>query len=311
MKPSTHNGYKRRVSIRMSTKLHHNDESILTVTMHIEAPAEAVWWYLATPTGMNTYLTDDVQASSDFIDVGDDIRIVIGDMVNDAVCLDNETYRLFRQKDRFRSLLADDSFIEYETVTAFRLEEKEGITTVTTEIQGAWQQNELMRWIRDCSVFGWRQSLFNLKLMLELGLDLRYSIFGYPRLGICNYTAEPEQLEAQSLPVGMGGNYIMEVFPGSPAEQAGLQTGDIIVAIDGQAVPTYGELVRALGKYGAAQEVSTESPVQIDYYRHGKRGFTKATLSLDKLLTGLVEPTEETVQQVTEGKRISNRPVAP
>jgi S1-C subfamily serine protease len=38
------------------------------------------------------------------------------------------------------------------------------------------------------------------------------------------------------------GVLVQEVTPGSPAEQAGLQVGDLVVAIDGQAVATTGEL---------------------------------------------------------------------
>ncbi|MFB0842421.1 PDZ domain-containing protein [Paenibacillus oleatilyticus] len=270
-------------------------------TMHIEAAPEQIWEGLATARGMNTYLTDEVHAPNEHISEGDEIRIVIGDMINDAVCLASDRPRLFRLKDRFRSLLADDSYVEYELVTTFRLEEEEHMTRVTVEVDGYDENSELHRWVRECGEFGWKQSLFNLKLVLELGLDLRYDVFGYPRFGVCNYTATPAQLRAKGLdPDRVQGNYLMEVFPEGPAARAGLRPGDIVVSFGGRDVPTYAEFIRSLGLCAG-----TNGPVGVTYYREGCKLHTEAALSYDKLLTGLVDPTEESVRQVADGKRSS------
>ncbi|GLI08266.1 hypothetical protein YDYSG_42960 [Paenibacillus tyrfis] len=270
-------------------------------TMHIEAAPERIWEGLATARGMKTYLTDEVHAPNEHISEGDEIRIVIGDMINDAVCLASDRPRLFRLKDRFRSLLADDSYVEYELVTTFRLEEEEHMTRVSVEVDGYDENSELHRWVRECGEFGWKQSLFNLKLVLELGLDLRYDVFGYPRFGVCNYTATPAQLRAKGLdPDRVQGNYLMEVFPEGPAARAGLRPGDIVVSFGGRDVPTYAEFIRSLGLCAG-----TNGPVGVTYYREGCRLHTEAVLSYDKLLTGLVDPTEESVRQVADGKRSS------
>jgi serine protease Do len=62
-----------------------------------------------------------------------------------------------------------------------------------------------------------------------------------PWIGIFYVPINPALAEAESLPVEYGALISTEggqaaVFPGSPAEQAGLQEGDIIVAIDGEQI---------------------------------------------------------------------------
>src|SRR5690606_34703835 len=52
----------------------------------------------------------------------------------------------------------------------------------------------------------------------------------------------PESLPEEA-PEGI---VITEVIPGGPADQAGLQTGDLLVGLDGKPVPTLVDLVRVL-----------------------------------------------------------------
>ncbi len=56
-----------------------------------------------------------------------------------------------------------------------------------------------------------------------------------PYLGVLYETVTPELAEQEDLSVDHGA-LVREVFPGSPADQAGLLPGDVIVAVDGESV---------------------------------------------------------------------------
>ncbi len=266
--------------------------------MHIEAAAEEVWPYLATPEGMNAYLTDEVNVEGNRIEEGAEVRIVIGDMINEAVCLKSDPPRRIVLRDLFRTLLADGSYLEYELTTAFVLEQEGVMTKVTVLAEGYEKNNIWMQWLRECGELGWRQSLFNLKHVIELGLDLRYDIFGYPRLGVCNCTASRELLKQHGYnPDQIGGNVLLEVFPDSPAYRAGLRQGDLVLALSGEPVPTYHTFVKAL-----SLSVREQQAIPITYAREGRIYHTTASLSSDPLLTGLVQPTEERIAAILNRK---------
>ncbi|HEU0113933.1 MAG TPA: trypsin-like peptidase domain-containing protein [Thermomicrobiales bacterium] len=57
----------------------------------------------------------------------------------------------------------------------------------------------------------------------------------YPALGITKMDVTPDVAGQYGLPAPYG-VYVMNVVPGSPADQAGLEAGDLITAINGQAV---------------------------------------------------------------------------
>jgi predicted metalloprotease with PDZ domain len=130
---------------------------------------------------------------------------------------------------------------------------------------------------------GWRRSLMNLKSVLELGMDLRAEMFSYPRLGVVNCTVNEEQSKETGVPIGQG-NYLMEVFPNSPAHAAGLQKGDVVVSFDGVPTPNYAEFVRVISAYYAKA-----TDVKVQYVRNGEQKETAAKLSLDEAFTGRVE----------------------
>ena len=65
-------------------------------------------------------------------------------------------------------------------------------------------------------------------------------------LGLQNLT--PQIANELNLPRGLRGAVIGQVRPGSPAEEAGLQRGDVITEIDRHAVSTADEATRALGQ---------------------------------------------------------------
>ena len=68
------------------------------------------------------------------------------------------------------------------------------------------------------------------------------------------------------------GVYIQSVEKDSPAEKAGLKTGDVIVEINGTAVETGAYLKHELYKYNVGDEIT------ITYYRNGKKETTKVVL---------------------------------
>lgn len=69
------------------------------------------------------------------------------------------------------------------------------------------------------------------------------------------------------------GVVVLKVHPGSPAEKAGLEFGDVIVAINGQSIPSGSELRRHLWK-----ETNVGDTIEITYYSGGSKKQGKATL---------------------------------
>ncbi len=65
---------------------------------------------------------------------------------------------------------------------------------------------------------------------------------------------------------------LREVQRGSPAEQAGLRSGDIIVRLQGKEIQTSGDLFQALTKYRSGEKV------EVEYYRDGDLQRTDVTL---------------------------------
>jgi len=64
------------------------------------------------------------------------------------------------------------------------------------------------------------------------------------------------------LGVGLEGDHgkvrVIQVFPGSPAERAGLMKGDIIRQLDGEAVATPSQLKRAVQAHDGGEQVKIE-----------------------------------------------------
>ena len=93
----------------------------------------------------------------------------------------------------------------------------------------------------------------------------------HPWLGISGGTLDPETASSYDLPVE-GGAIVNNVFTGSPADEAGLETGDIIVAIDGTPVQSMNQLVLEIRKHEVGDTVA------IDYYRGENRLQTQVLL---------------------------------
>jgi len=75
-----------------------------------------------------------------------------------------------------------------------------------------------------------------------------------PWLGIVLHTVDQYVVLRYELAVDKGA-FITEVAPGSPAERAGIEPGDVIVAMDGQEISTAQDLVEAIHSRNIGQEV--------------------------------------------------------
>ena len=69
------------------------------------------------------------------------------------------------------------------------------------------------------------------------------------------------------------GTLVTEVASGSPADKAGLETGDVIISLEGKEISTAQELVQAIHSSQIGQEV------EITYWRGETKNTTYATLT--------------------------------
>lgn len=250
---------------------------------YLEASLEDVWWSIATPAGNNSYLTYTAETTGSPSEpkVGDQYTLCYGDITNYPVVIECEYLKTFAISDSYQSIAPDGNVEYFNVSTKFQLEQENQFVKLTLEVVG-FTTDTHGQWFRECLEMGWRRSLMNLKSVLELGMDLRTEMFSYPRIGVVNCTVNEDQSRETGVPTGQG-NYLMEIFPNSPAQLAGLLKGDVIVSLDHRSTPNYGEFVRAISSY-----YSKNNPVRIGYVRNGERYETLANLSLEDTFTGLV-----------------------
>lgn len=118
---------------------------------------------------------------------------------------------------------------------------------------------------------GWEAALLNLESLLVRGLDKR--IFDRPFLGIQIAGAmTAEQAKERGLGIA-GGINISGTLPGTGAEAAGLQNGDILVTMGGQPTNDFPALTAVIGQHKAGDTV------KIEYYRDGEKHSQEMNLS--------------------------------
>ncbi|MEW6555515.1 MAG: trypsin-like peptidase domain-containing protein [Actinomycetota bacterium] len=93
----------------------------------------------------------------------------------------------------------------------------------------------------------------------------------HPWLGITGSTLDPDTAESYNLPIDSGA-IVNSVVAGTPADEAGLEEGDIIVAMDGTPIESMDDLVLEIRKRGVGDTVT------ITYYRNDEKRETTATL---------------------------------
>jgi serine protease Do len=91
---------------------------------------------------------------------------------------------------------------------------------------------------------------------------------GSPSLGVGLQALTPNLRQQLSLPEGLKGAVIAEVKPGSVAEQAGLQSGDVIVGVGDSAVATPSEATRAI-----RESLKSSQAVALRIVRDGQQVF--------------------------------------
>jgi serine protease Do len=91
-----------------------------------------------------------------------------------------------------------------------------------------------------------------------------------PFIGIYNFREISEQMaQWYDLPVGI---YVGGVYPGGPAERAGMEAGDIIVAVEQTQIRTFSDLQGVLSQKKVGDRVS------ITVVRRGKKVDLQVTL---------------------------------
>lgn len=93
----------------------------------------------------------------------------------------------------------------------------------------------------------------------------------YPYLGILYQMIDGEIAAENNLPV-QNGAFVSEVEPGTPAASAGLQSGDIIVAVDGTSLALDNSLRFVLTRYGPGDSI------ELTVLRDGQEMTLTATL---------------------------------
>jgi len=84
-------------------------------------------------------------------------------------------------------------------------------------------------------------------------------------LGVAIQDLTPELAKSLKLPARAKGALVADVVPGSPAERAGLQHGDLVVSVDGKEIGDYAQLSRTIALLPPGKSV------RLGVLREGKR----------------------------------------
>jgi serine protease Do len=93
----------------------------------------------------------------------------------------------------------------------------------------------------------------------------------HPYLGVSLYPVDQYVMTTYNISIDHG-IFVVEVVPGSPADDAGLQAQDVILEFDGQEIETMDDLVLGIRNAKIGQSV------KIIYWRDGQEKTTTATL---------------------------------
>jgi serine protease Do len=94
---------------------------------------------------------------------------------------------------------------------------------------------------------------------------IRYGVAHRPRLGVSIADVSAVDAEVYSLP-SVSGVEVTSVTPGTPADRAGLQLGDVITSLDGRNVNTVADLQSRVASYQPGDRI------EVGYIRYGEPG---------------------------------------
>jgi uncharacterized protein YndB with AHSA1/START domain len=138
------------------------------------------------------------------------------------------------------------------TLVKWELEAEDKGTRVKLEHTG-FGRDSRSRAARVEAAEGWAKGLENLQSVLEEGVDLRQA--RRPLMGVLldNMSAERAEQEGIATTTGV---YIAGVVEGAAAEAAGIQQGDVMVALGDYKLHTFSDLVTAMQAYKAGDKVA-------------------------------------------------------
>lgn len=121
-------------------------------------------------------------------------------------------------------------------------------------------------------------------------------------LGVSVQSIDPDLAKNLKLNAS-GGALVSQVMPGSAAEEAGIEPGDVVLSVNGEAVTDAASLRLRIGMHGAGEEV------KIEFLRDGKQRTATARLgktaagpiSVEDVHTGLAGARFETVTSESAG----------
>jgi Do/DeqQ family serine protease len=128
---------------------------------------------------------------------------------------------------------------------------------------------------------------------------IKYGSVKRGQLGVSMYTVTPDIAHSLGLPNAMGA-LVSQVVDGSPAEKAGIHTGDVITAVNGQPVKSNSELRNSIGLMRVGDKV------EIGLLRDGKPLKITAIIA-DTTATTQATPAES-IHKAFEGATLADAP---
>ncbi|HZO23734.1 MAG TPA: DegQ family serine endoprotease [Steroidobacteraceae bacterium] len=120
-------------------------------------------------------------------------------------------------------------------------------------------------------------------------------------LGVSMYTVTPDIAQSLGLANAQGA-LVSQVVEGSPAEKAGIHTGDVITSVNGQSVKSNGELRNAIGLMRVGEKV------EIGLLREGKPLHVTAVISDNTATTQNSNSSPEAIHRDFEGAALVDAP---
>lgn len=271
----------------------------------INTTVDVIWKYISTTNGWEEFISDitTVSEGDTEIKLGDIVETVIGELKNQSTCVVHKHKEQLEFKEHYTVISPNGKEWEYFLITTFHLKQLDIENSKLEVIVESISDNPMMEWILECSETGWGQSLFNLKSVIELGIDVRNEIFDYPRLGIMNKTASDTEIINLGLdPNLVRGNIVIKCYDNGPAYFSGIKDGDLIITLDEYPVLNYRDFIKALGKFK-----DNRSVILVTLYRGDTKIETPVHLTYDDQFTGMVDPLEKGLEKIKEERILKSK----